>query len=849
MKAVEISPQDWPRLRAHFETLCDLAPAARAAALAALDEPPALRTALLRMLEAEDAADLDRAVADHLPALVRAAADAYADTAAEALLGQRLGAWRIEAIAGSGGMGHVYRARRDDGRFEALAAIKIVASGLDSQRFLHERALLARLDHPGIARLLDGGECEDGRPYLVMEYIDGVPIDQWCDMQGASLRERVRCVLDAARAAAYAQARAVLHRDLKPSNVLVDRSGQVKLLDFGVAKLLETSGQPDTQTSARYFTPAYAAPEQLLGEPCTTATDVFALAVMLYELLSGRHPFAGAHGPGGLAQRVLSEEATPLRGVLARGALPGLDHARLRDLEAVLQHALQRDSQLRYAGAGAFADELQRILADQPVLARTPGLRERWLRNARRHRLATAMGAVAVTSLLLGSGLALWQSVEARQQRDLALQEAARAERVGTFLADIFRASNPAESRGAELSARELLDRGRQRIAEQLGDDPALRHRLQRLIADTYRSLGLYDDAESLLQEALAQDPASSEPTLRAQLLSDLGWLHAFQGRHEDSAARLRHSIELVRSATAHEAQETLINALQRLATPLINLAEFDAAENAAREALALNAEQSPVNLERQAGLQSLLASVAFGRGRYDEAQALYRATLETQRALYGPEHTAVGVGLSNLATVAFRKGDLTEAERLYRQAIDLQRAYFGVDNAQVAAPLASLGLALRRLGRGAEALATLREAAAIQVGWHSPGHPLAVQAALDAVEVALLIQADASDELRSLTPALAALAPDSVAHCRGLAAQAQARLPPSDVELRSAVDCLEAARAPAAVRAQAWLALARQQPEHLPTAELQINALQPRDGLLDAALLRLKEGTATAMD
>lgn len=831
--------EDWPRLRAHFDALCELAEADRESALQALGEPEELLQPLRAMLAADAAGRLAELAVEQAPALTLAATRESDEQAA--LLGRRLGAWRILALIGSGGMGYVYRARRDDGRYQAEAALKVVASRFDAGRFLQEREVLARLQHPGIARLLDGGECEDGRPYLVMELVDGQPIDRWADQRGLSLTARLALAVDAAQAVAYAHARAVLHRDLKPENILVDRGGQVKLLDFGVAKLLDREADADAAgapTSAGYFTPRYAAPEQLACEGATTATDVFALGVVLFELLSDRHPFAGEDGNrSSLIRRVLDGEALGLRRALAQqGRRADVGAARLRDLDAVLGRALQRDPQRRFASMQAFADELQRVLDDRPVRTRAPGPAERLLRWSRRHRLAAAMLLVGLASLLLGTSLALWQGIEARRQRDVALLEAARAERVGEFLADIFRAPNPSRARGAEVSARELLDRGRERIASELGDDPVLRERLQRVIADTYRSLGLYEPAESLLAEALE----ASAPERRGELLSDLGWLHAFQGRYEDSAGRLEQAVALLRESGAGD---PLVNALQRLATPLINLGRIEDAEAAASEALQRSAALPTPDLSRQASLHGLLASVAYNRGDLDAAEARYREALQTQRRLHGEAHTAVGVGLGNLATVAFRKGQLEQAVQGYREAVALQRAYFGVDNAQVAAPMASLGLALRRLGRGDEALATLRESAAIHAGWSGEAHPVTVGVLLDALELAQLLGEEANAELAAFQRIGSVIDPDSVAGCRLAALREQARSAPSDDALRAALDCLEQRGAPSAVIAQAALQRARAVPDPAlrRAAGERIEALWPRDALLDAGLADLR--------
>ena len=822
-----LSSADWARLRGHFDALCELPSAAQQAALEELDEGAELLIALRRMLEADSADRLGESAVEQAPNLAQRAEEGLARRSEPDRIGERLGAWRIDAVIGSGGMGHVYRARRDDGRFDTEAAIKIVASGVDARRFLQERDVLARLVHPGIARLLDGGECEDGRPFLVMEYIDGEPIDRWCESHHVAPLQRIALVLDASRAAAYAHARAVLHRDLKPDNILVDSQGRVKLLDFGVAKLLDVDSASPLLTSDRYFTPRYAAPEQITAEPATTATDVFALSVILYELLAGRHPFASEDQLAGLTGQMLTGEAMPLR--RAMKVRPLELGSRLRDLEAILAKGLQRDPMQRFASVDAFADELERVLEDCPVRTRAPATSERVMRWMRRNRLAGSAIVLGLLGLALGAAVALWQAHEAGKQRDAALLEARRATRVADFLADVFRAPNPERSRGSEVTARELLERGAERIATELGDDPALRLRLQRVIADTYRSLGLFDQAEALLSEALQMPDDSS----RGVLLSDLGWVHAFQGRFEDSAERLREAVDLER---ANGSDSALVNALERLATPLINLAELDAAEAAAREALSIHDRQPDADLAKRLSLQGLIASVAYNRGDLEAAEALYSEALKTQRSLPDSSGTAVAVAVSNLATVAFRRGALDEAERRYREAITLQRAHFGVDNAQVAGPMISLSLTLRRLDRGAEALQAAREAAAIFAQWNGASHRYSIGAQLDSAELALLLGENAEAELAAVEAALDGASGLAFMPCRFQLLRALADVPHQLDEVAAAADCLNQHRAPLAHRALAQLHWARlaPDPQRLAAARQLSEELLPRDPFLD---------------
>ncbi len=343
-----MNPEQWQAVRAWFETLCDLPPAQREQRIAGSGLDPAAMTLLRSMLAADGGSALREDAAAHSPEVVAALAPDHRP-------GSLVGPWRIEALIGAGGMGRVYRAHREDGRFEGLAAIKFVAEAANPDLFRHERHVLARLAHPGIARLLDAGEDAHGQPYLVMEFIAGEAIDHWCQSRNADARTRMGLAIAAARAIAHAHAQWVLHRDLKPANLLVDGDGAIKVLDFGVAKLLDRSATDPQHTTGRYFTLRHAAPEQIAGEATGTGVDLYALALVLYELLSGVHPFAPTGGDDrGLAERTLAGGPTPLRRSLAPAlrADAGLSEARLRDLEAAARrNAISPICQRRSSGA------------------------------------------------------------------------------------------------------------------------------------------------------------------------------------------------------------------------------------------------------------------------------------------------------------------------------------------------------------------------------------------------------------------------------------------------------------------------------------------------------------------
>ncbi len=416
-----------------FDELAELPPEPRARRLAELEtEDPALAIRLARLLAADGqtAEFLIRPAAELLDAV-----DEGPVVKASLPPGTRIGSWRLLGLLGRGGMGEVYCAEREEGTFTQRAALKLIKRGMDSaaivQRFVRERQILSRLEHPGIARLLDGGSAADGRPFFVLERVVGVPITEYCRTRGLGLEERLRLLQSVCAAIDSAHRSLVVHRDLKPANILVTEEGQVKLLDFGIAKLL--AGDEDeetahlTQLEARVLTPAYAAPEQILGEPITTATDVYALGVLLFELVTGALPHARERRSlGSLAGAVVRETVERPSAVLRRMA--AADATRVArsvagDLDLIVLTALHRDPARRYLSAAALADDLGRFLAGRPIRARPDSRGYRLRKFAGRNRLPVAAAALGLAALLAGLGMALWEAHDARLS-------AQRAERV-----------------------------------------------------------------------------------------------------------------------------------------------------------------------------------------------------------------------------------------------------------------------------------------------------------------------------------------------------------------------------------------------------------------------------------
>lgn len=514
MDAAGLQAGDWQRLSSLFDELAELPPAARAARLAAL-QPPELAARLARMLASLP--DDDATVVAVPPGFEHQLAAALAETPtpppAAPKPGDRLGAWCLAELLGEGGMGQVWRAERADGLYQGEAAIKLLREDLASPglaaRFARERALLGRLTHPGIARLLDAGE-QGGRAFLVLEYVSGQTLSAHARSQALPLAARVKLLIEVARAVEHAHAQLIVHRDLKPTNVMLDHGGAAKLLDFGIAGLLDDSGQKSDSTltliSGRRMTPAYASPEQISGGAIGVAADIYSLGVMLYELASGQLPFGGHGSRAALEHAVLHTE--PLRLSRTTGAAaadndagPGRppDAARaIGDLEAVATKAMRKDPAERYASVGAMVDDLQRWLGQRPVSVRAEDWRHRVHLWALRNAALVLGGGLVFAALSLGLAVSLWQRHEA--------QAAAReSEQVTGYLAELLGAASPDQNGGRQPTVVELLDRKREELATRFNDEPEVKDRIFDTLVKTYFALQRFDVAAPLAEQRLAQ--------------------------------------------------------------------------------------------------------------------------------------------------------------------------------------------------------------------------------------------------------------------------------------------------------------------------------------------------------
>ena len=649
---------DWERLQRLFDKAMALPEAERAAFL---DRACGNDESLRRNIDALIEADAQNEESNQDPSILQKISSVNSR-----MIGTIVDGWRILDHIGTGGMGKVYRAERADGEIEQRVALKIVKRGMDSEivlrRFRQERQILARLNHPNIAGFLDGGMTEDGRPYFAMELVEGLPITEYCDLHRLTLEKRLELFRKACDAVHYAHKSLVVHRDLKPSNIIVTADGNLKLLDFGIAKLLDESDADDrmTRTGMQVLTPAYAAPEQLMNSDITTATDVYALGIVLYELLTGRRPFGVRRTPAELRELVLT--GNPLKPSAAVLQIPadtggnvgtqtieelsavrGARTERLRkllagDLDTICLMAMHREPDHRYSSADQMAADISRHLEGLPVVASPDSVWYRVGKFYKRHRAAVISTAGVIIAF---TAMSVFYTLRLAEERDFALQEQEKANEVVDFVVGLFEVSDPSESRGEEVTARDLLDAGAERIQTELGDRPAIQSMMRRVLGEVYYNLGSNELAGELISTALEQQIA---------IYGD-------------------HNLEVATS-------------------------------------------------------KLLRAFLHQDVGEYDDAEPLYREALETRRALLGSDHPDVMEALSALAFFEEMRGDYREAERLHVQTLDMGRRIFSGDDEFLAEAITNLAGLYRILDRPDEAEPLLREALAMQDRLYGGPHP-----------------------------------------------------------------------------------------------------------------------------
>jgi eukaryotic-like serine/threonine-protein kinase len=738
-----MTPERWRRVMEVFHPAFDLPPNERDAYLAmACGDDAELRREVESLLAADENAP---AILDAEPgAIAQRLVDRRLPDEAAVLTGSHtIGPYRLVRELGRGGMGTVYLAERSD--VAKRVALKLVrdryAAPESVERFLLERRVLARLEHPNIARLLDAGITPDGgTPWFAMEYVEGKHLDLACDDRRLTVEERLALFEQVCEAVQYAHGRLIVHRDLKPSNILVTDSGEVKLLDFGIAKLLgDEATEGLTQTGYGAMTPDYAAPEQFRGEPVTTATDVYALGCVLYLLLTGHRPHGDRRRVSGELERNWTDAAvvrpsvavgrsddgkTPEAVSQARATtLPRLERMLAGDLDTIVLKALDPDPGRRYPSAQQLLDDLRHHRAGRPVTARPDTWRYRTRKFVRRNRLGVAaLGTFVV--LLSGFAVAMtYQQSQTARERDRARLEALKAEQVTEFVTGLFIASNPREARGDAVTARELLERGVVRL-DTLRNQPDVRAEMLGVIGWVFNMVGRYDRARPLLEEALAIKRQRHRED-HEDVAENLMWLgEVLRARGEDTAAEsaLREALAIRRRlfGTRHFLIARSLNSLGFLQR---NRGDFIEAERTYREALAMEraTAATPSHVLNNA-LNGLGASL-FGQGRYPEAEQILREAVTVGRQVLGRDHPELLPNLTNLANTLQEQGDLAGAEPVQREALAGARRVLGEGHPLLGAYAANMGELLRRKGELREAETLFREALAIQRARLPSGH------------------------------------------------------------------------------------------------------------------------------
>lgn len=662
-----------------------------------------------------------------------------------------IGAYRIISKIASGGMGDVFLAERADGEFEQKVALKLIRPGSSSsdiiERFKSERQILAKLQHPNIAQLLDGGITDEGLPFFTMEYVDGVSIDEYCDKNKLSIKQRLKLFSNVCSAVQFAHQNLIIHRDLKPSNILITESGQVKLLDFGIAKVFAENSEDAglTKTGLFVMTPEYASPEQIRSGTITTATDVYSLGLILYKLLTGSFPYeiknftpleleksiclTEAEKPSTLISKKLKtrkkEGDNSSEIFITRNIEPEKLKKRLSgDLDNICLLALRKEPEQRYVSAEQLKSDIEKYLNGLPVSAHPPTIKYRSQKFISRHKIAISTAAIITVLITV---LTTFYFLQLKQERDKARFEAEKSAKVSEFLIDIFKVSNPSESRGETVTARELLEKGAEKIETELSNQPLVKATLLKIMGNVYSTLGLYDEAKNLVEKSLnIQKQIEPNSIETAGIYNSLANIHILSGEYNQAEIMLKNSEDILNSSEfvqtivyanmlqysgtlfglignyekSNSYQISAINVLKKLPkhkesllTSMNNLAllkhehgKYEEAEELFKETYALQKElyenqPHPELATTTYNYAQLLRDI----GNYNEAEIMFRNSLEMDIKLHNGEHPEVAYSLQGLASIYRQKGNYSESLKLYMKALEMRKNFLGEEHPDVA--------------------------------------------------------------------------------------------------------------------------------------------------------------------
>jgi eukaryotic-like serine/threonine-protein kinase len=726
---VQIDSARWERIQRLFHAAADLPEEERQRYLdGECTDDPGVAIDVMALLEAD--ADggglLDRGVAT-------AARGVLGEESIPIALRSAFGAYRITELLGEGGMGVVYLAQRPD--LGTLAAIKILRDAWLSpsrrERFASEQRTLAQLNHPSIARLYDADSLADGTPWFVMEYVRGKPITVHADAHDSSIEQRLLLLREVCEAVLHAHRHAVIHRDLKPSNILVTDDGAVKLLDFGIAKQIESLDGPSarTRTGMRMMTPAYAAPEQVRGGRLGIHTDVYSLGVIMYEMLTGQLPFDVAEHTPGEIESMIAEQAPDRPSAAAHSASATAatrQRARTKskgewaDLDVLCLTAMHKESARRYLTVEALIRDIDHYLHGEPLEARPDSTRYRVRKFVRRNWRAVGAACAIFVAVV---ALVAFYTIRVTEARNAALAEAARTQRIQDFMTKLFEGGDQSVGPADSLRVITLIDRG-VREARALDGEPEIQAELLATLGGLYEQLGNLPRADSLLSAALARRRALLGPDH-----PDVGVSLVALGMLRDDQAKLPEAEQLVRqglakiTAAREPGHPTVISATQTLGRVLQDRGDYEHAIPVLEQVLRMREAIDTLSPELAASINQL-ANTHFYAGHYLVSDSLIHRALEMHRTIFGDGHPLVADNLVDLGAIQYEFGKYEEAERLYRQALDINRRWYGANSYATASNLTMLGRVLVKEDRFDEAADALHQALEIQERVYGPEHP-----------------------------------------------------------------------------------------------------------------------------
>ena len=710
----------WTRVGELFDAAADLGDDERGRFL---DKECGDDIELRRRVEALLIADAQVGNAGDITHAIGAGIDALLHSPAPAQAGTRIGAFTVIEVLGRGGMGVVFLAERDDKEIQQRVAIKVVsgiALGPEAiRRFRSERQILARLEHPYIAHLIDGGETAEGVPFLVMEYVEGQPILSHCADVSLDFDGRLNLFLKICEALQFAHQNLIVHRDIKPSNIMVTRDGFPKLLDFGIAKIIDPQefGQQTvmTQVGQRVCTPDHAAPEQLEGKAVTTATDVYCLGMLLYQLLTGRRPYTLALGrrmninsqigdltppaPSDALSQIEKHQIKEVEPPTTTLPLPS-DQLRRKlrgDLDNIIMKALRREPERRYGSVAEFAEDIRRYRRHLPVSARP----DTWRYRTHKFIVRNAVGVASVAGIML---LLVTLVAATKFQSKRIDEQRLVAESIGSFLTEVLVSADPNVARGNEVTAEQLLDEGSKRITTELKGQPEVQARMMSTMGVTYTNLGNYERAKPLLEAALSsQQSLGADPLTLVRTRNAYGKVLIEQAAYEPAAMVFRQALTTARKELGAEHSE-VSRSLTGLGLALMETRDYEGAEALLREAYALDRRILAPDDAMLADSSTGLGSILWRRDQFPEAEKYYMEALQLRRRLLGDSHPDTVESVNNLAALLTNRGDHAGAEVLFREALAQNERLLGTEHPDIAINLNNLGYVLMVQGNFAEA-------------------------------------------------------------------------------------------------------------------------------------------------